>query len=68
MDIATELRLVEREIPIAARPETVWELLVDPEVDARVWVLLQDLLPARGGNDVGRFRAHPVPSVEVLGR
>ena len=35
MDATAESTTVVREIAIAARPETVWELLVDPEQAVR---------------------------------
>jgi uncharacterized protein YndB with AHSA1/START domain len=35
MDAITESILVEREVAIPASPETVWQLLVDPEQATR---------------------------------
>jgi len=35
MDAVTESISVEREVAIAASPETVWQLLVDPEQATR---------------------------------
>jgi uncharacterized protein YndB with AHSA1/START domain len=35
MEATTETTLVEREIAIAARPETVWQFLVDPDKAVR---------------------------------
>ena len=37
METTTEATLVEREISIAAGPETVWEFLVDPD-KATLWM------------------------------
>jgi uncharacterized protein YndB with AHSA1/START domain len=36
MESTTETAVVEREIAIAASPETVWEFLVDPDKATRV--------------------------------
>ena len=37
MDQTVEQTVVERELEIAASPETVWEFLVDPEKSVRWW-------------------------------
>ena len=37
MESATETFTVERELTIAARPETVWNLLVDPAEQSSWW-------------------------------
>ena len=50
MNVTAESIAVEREIAIQARPETVWELLVDPEQAVR-WMGLHaefDLRPGGG--------------------
>ena len=41
MESTSEAVTVRREIAIAARPETVWEFLVDPEKTTR-WMGLRD--------------------------
>jgi uncharacterized protein YndB with AHSA1/START domain len=48
---------VEREIAIAARPETVWEFLVDPEKAVR-WMGREATLEPRPG---GRYRVDVIP-------
>jgi uncharacterized protein YndB with AHSA1/START domain len=46
---ATETVVIERELVIAARPETVWELLVDP-AKAPAWMGMQSWSePVQGG-------------------
>src|SRR5213075_2352466 len=37
VESTTELFTVERELTIAAQPETVWKLLVDPTEQSRWW-------------------------------
>ena len=37
MDQTVEVTVVERELEIAASPETIWELLVDPEKSVTWW-------------------------------
>jgi uncharacterized protein YndB with AHSA1/START domain len=54
---------VEREIRIAARPETVWEFLVDPEKAVR-WMGLQASLDPRPG---GRYRVEVIPGSVASG-
>jgi uncharacterized protein YndB with AHSA1/START domain len=53
---ATET-VVERELVIAAKPETVWELLVDP-VQASAWMGLQSWSDPRPG---GVYRVEVIP-------
>ncbi|MGZ8693790.1 MAG: hypothetical protein ACXWZT_13825 [Gaiellaceae bacterium] len=61
MESLTETTSVVRELTIAARPETVWEFLVDPAKAERwmgVRAVLDPHLPrlviAAGGGDPGR--------------
>src|SRR6059036_3652070 len=49
MESATELRAVEREITIDASPETVWELLVDPDKAVRWMGETASFEPRPGG-------------------
>ncbi len=46
MDAVTESISVEREVAIAASPETVWQLLVDPEQATRWMGRSGDVRPA----------------------
>ncbi len=55
--------MVRRRIEIAARPETVWELLVDPEKALRWWGIGVELDPRPGG----RLRVHVIPGSVVSG-
>ena len=48
MDATTESISVEKEIAIAASPETVWELLVDPEQAIR-WMGQEATFDVRPG-------------------
>jgi uncharacterized protein YndB with AHSA1/START domain len=57
MDATTETTAVERELTIAASPETVWEFLVDPEKATR-WMGSSATLEATPG---GEYR------VDVIG-
>ena len=57
MDAVTESIVVEREVAIAASPETVWELLVDPEQAIR-WMGLSASFELRPG---GRYRVEVIP-------
>ena len=57
MKAASEGLLVERELAIAARPETVWELLVDP-VQAVRWMGQAARFDLRPG---GQYRVEVVP-------
>jgi len=54
---ATETLLVERTFVIAASPETVWELLVDPE-KAQRWMGAQFWSDVRPG---GAYRVEVIP-------
>lgn len=45
----TETRAIERQIEIAARPETVWEFFVDPEKACRWMGTSAELDPQPGG-------------------
>ena len=54
---ATETTVVERELTIAASPETVWELLVDPE-KASLWMGLQSWSEPKPG---GLYRVEVIP-------
>lgn len=49
MESPTETTSVEREITIAARPETVWEFLVDPDKALRWWGIGVSFDPRPGG-------------------
>jgi uncharacterized protein YndB with AHSA1/START domain len=57
MEATTKTTSVERELAIAAKPETVWEFLVDPEKATR-WMGKQAWLDPRPG---GQYR------VDVIG-
>ena len=57
MKAASEGLLVERELTIAARPETVWELLVDP-VQAVRWMGHAARFDHRPG---GQYRVEVIP-------
>ena len=48
---------VERELVIAAKPETVWELLVDPK-KASAWMGMQSWSDPRPG---GLYRVEVIP-------
>jgi uncharacterized protein YndB with AHSA1/START domain len=49
MDTTTDTTAVEREVAIAASPETVWEFLVDPEKAVRWMGELAEFDPRPGG-------------------
>jgi uncharacterized protein YndB with AHSA1/START domain len=49
MEATTETTTVERELAIAASPETVWEFLVDPEKAVRWMGMNATLEPQPGG-------------------
>src|SRR5947208_17055861 len=49
MDATTETISIERTISIAASPETVWEVFVDPETLTRRKGMKADLDPRPGG-------------------
>jgi uncharacterized protein YndB with AHSA1/START domain len=63
MEGATELLAVEREIEIAASPETVWLFLSDPERAQSWWGARVDLDLVPGG----RYRVEVVPGRVVSG-
>lgn len=58
MESTTEQILVERELEIAASPETVWEFLVDPEKVARWKGMPAAAFDARPG---GGYRIEIIP-------
>ena len=59
MDATTESVSVEREIAIAASPETVWQFLVDPEKATRWMGMTATFDPRPGG--IYRVEAEPGP-------
>jgi uncharacterized protein YndB with AHSA1/START domain len=61
--VAADVVLVEREFEIAARPETVWPLLVDERKVAR-WMGVDAAFQARPG---GRYRVEVIPGHTALG-
>ena len=63
MGSATETTAVVRELEIAASPETVWELLVDPEKAVR-WMGQSCTFDARPG---GEYRCDVVPGHTAIG-
>ena len=63
MDQTVEVTVVERELEIAASPETIWELLVDPEKSVTWWGM-QASFDARPG---GAYRIHVVPGHTASG-
>jgi len=63
MDVATDTTRVEREIVIDARPETVWELLVDPRQMPR-WMGQAATVDLRRG---GRYRIDVIPGHAASG-
>ena len=63
MESATETTTVQREIAIAARPETVWEFLVDPEKATR-WMGLSATLESQPG---GLYRVEVIPGHTARG-
>jgi len=63
MEQATEPIVVQRRIEIAARPETVWELLVDPEKAMRWWGIGAEFDPTPGGE----LRVHVIPGSVATG-
>jgi uncharacterized protein YndB with AHSA1/START domain len=63
MEQATEPIVVRRQVEIAARPETVWELLVDPVKALRWWGMGVELDPRPGGE----LRVHVVPGSVARG-
>jgi uncharacterized protein YndB with AHSA1/START domain len=63
MSATTEARAVEREIAIAASPETVWEFLVDPEKAVR-WMGTAATFEVQPG---GIYRVEVVPGNSAVG-
>ena len=63
MSATTESTKVERELAIAASPETVWELLVDPAQAVR-WMGQVANLDARPG---GQYRVEVIPGHTARG-
>jgi uncharacterized protein YndB with AHSA1/START domain len=63
MDATAESTTVVREIAIAARPETVWELLVDPE-QAVKWMGMTASFDLRPG---GLYRVQVIPGHAARG-
>jgi uncharacterized protein YndB with AHSA1/START domain len=63
MDATAESTTVVREIAIAARPETVWELLVDPEQAVR-WMGMTASFDLRPG---GLYRVEVIPGHTARG-
>jgi uncharacterized protein YndB with AHSA1/START domain len=63
MDATTERLSVERELAIAARPETVWEFLVDPEKAVR-WMGTSARFDLRAG---GEYRVEVIPGNVAAG-
>jgi uncharacterized protein YndB with AHSA1/START domain len=63
MDATAENTTVVREIAIAARPETVWELLVDPE-QAVTWMGMTASFDLRPG---GLYRVDVIPGHTARG-
>jgi uncharacterized protein YndB with AHSA1/START domain len=64
MSATTELTTVEREIAIAASPETVWEFLVDPDKAVR-WMGTAATFEVRPG---GLYRVDVVPGNTAAGK
>jgi uncharacterized protein YndB with AHSA1/START domain len=63
MDATTESTVVEREIAIAATPETVWEFLVDPEKAIR-WMGREASIDLHPG---GRYHVDVIPGSTAVG-
>src|SRR4051794_21592620 len=63
METTTETTAVEREVAIAASPETVWELLVDPEQAVR-WMGMAASFDLRPG---GQYRVQVIPGHTASG-
>ncbi len=63
METMAETGAIERELAIAARPETVWEFLVDPE-KAALWMGRGIELEPHPG---GRYRVDVIPGSVAVG-
>ena len=63
MDATTETTTVEREIAIAASPDTVWQFLVDPE-KATAWMGQSATFDAKPG---GIYRVEVIPGHTARG-
>ena len=63
MDAVTEGIAVERELEIAARPETVWQLLTDPN-EATRWMGQAAAFDLRPG---GAYRVEVIPGNVAIG-
>jgi uncharacterized protein YndB with AHSA1/START domain len=63
MSTTTDANLVEREITIAASPETIWQLLTDPEQATR-WMGQSAAMDPRPG---GRYRVEVLPGEVASG-
>lgn len=63
MDAVTESTTVERELAIDAKPETVWEFLVDPDKATR-WMGMSASLDPRPG---GAYRVEVIPGNVAIG-
>src|SRR5947209_18926853 len=63
METTTETTSVEREIAIAASPETVWQFLVDPDKAIR-WMGQTASFDARAG---GEYRFGGIPGHTAAG-
>jgi uncharacterized protein YndB with AHSA1/START domain len=57
VDVTTESTTIERELAIAARPETVWELLTDP-IEVTRWMGQSAAFDLRPG---GTYRLDVIP-------
>jgi uncharacterized protein YndB with AHSA1/START domain len=64
MEQATAPIVVRRQVEIAASPETVWELLVDPVKLLRWWGMGAKLDPRPGGE----LRVHVIPGSVASGQ
>jgi len=64
MDVATDTKSIEREILIAATPETIWELLVDPQQVTR-WMGQHATFDLRRG---GSYKIEVIPGHVASGK
>src|SRR5213082_2540392 len=63
MDATTEMTTIERELTIAASPETVWQFLVDPDKATR-WMGQRATFEAEPG---GLYRCEVIPGHTARG-